>query len=43
MSLWLEDASSLEGGLVRFMYELWKGSTFLLLYVSYALRVYQDL
>jgi hypothetical protein len=29
MSLWLEDASSLEGGLVRFMCELWKGSTLL--------------
>jgi hypothetical protein len=37
VSLWLEDASSLEGGLVRFMCELWKGSTFLVLYVSYAL------
>jgi hypothetical protein len=37
VSLWLEDASSLEGGLVRFRCELWKGSTFLVLYVSYAL------
>jgi hypothetical protein len=37
VSLWLEDASSLEGGLVRFRCELWKGSTFLFLYVSYAL------
>jgi hypothetical protein len=36
VSLWLEDASSPEGG-VRFMCELWKGSTFLVLYVSYAL------
>jgi hypothetical protein len=35
--LWLEGVSSSEGGLVRFMYELWKGSTFLLLYVSFAL------
>jgi hypothetical protein len=37
VSLWLEDASSLEGGLVRFMCELQKGSTFLVLYLSYAL------
>jgi hypothetical protein len=37
VSLWLEDASSLKGGLVRSMCKLWKGSTFLALYVSYAL------
>jgi hypothetical protein len=35
VSLWLEDASSLEAGLVRFMCELWKGFIFLVLYVSY--------
>jgi hypothetical protein len=29
MSLWLEYASSLEGGLVRSVRELWKGYTFL--------------
>jgi hypothetical protein len=29
--LWLEGVSSSRGGLARFMYELWRVSTFLLL------------